>query len=53
MRVGRPFHLAIPDGADRREALKAADEELMRRIAALLDPRHRGQWEPWPEDEAA
>ena len=33
----------------RRTALKAADEQLMRRIAALLDERHRGDWEPWPE----
>jgi 1-acyl-sn-glycerol-3-phosphate acyltransferase len=52
MRVGRPFHLSIPDGADRREALKAADEELMRRIAALVEPRHRGRWEPWPDGDA-
>jgi 1-acyl-sn-glycerol-3-phosphate acyltransferase len=49
MRVGRPFTLTIPEGADRREALEAADTELMRRIAALLEPRHRGKWEPWPE----
>ena len=48
LRVGRPFHLAIPPGADRREALAAADTELMRRIAALVDVRHRGPWEPWP-----
>lgn len=48
LRVGRPFHLAIPEGADRREALAAADAELMRRIAALVDVRHRGPWEPWP-----
>jgi 1-acyl-sn-glycerol-3-phosphate acyltransferase len=47
MRVGRPFHLAVPDGADRRAALAAADAELMARIAALLDRRHRGAWEPW------
>ena len=49
MRVGRPFTLTIPDGADRREALAAADTELMRRIAALVAPRHRGTWEPWPD----
>ena len=49
LRVGRPFHLAIPPGSDRREALQAADEELMRRIAALVEPRHRGPWEPWPD----
>ena len=49
LRVGRPFHLAIPIGSDRRGALQAADEELMRRIAALVEPRHRGPWEPWPD----
>lgn len=50
LRVGPPFHLAIPAGVDRRAALAAADTELMRRIAALVEPRHRGAWEPWPED---
>ncbi len=49
LRVGRPFQLAIPTGVDRRAALAAADVELMRRIAALVEPRHRGEWEPWPE----
>jgi 1-acyl-sn-glycerol-3-phosphate acyltransferase len=50
LRVGRPFHLSIPEGSDRRAALAAADEELMRRIAALVEPRHRGRWEPWPDE---
>jgi 1-acyl-sn-glycerol-3-phosphate acyltransferase len=50
LRVGRPFTLSIPKGVDRREALAAADEEMMRRIAALVEPRHRGGWEPWPKD---
>ncbi len=49
VRIGRPFELSIHNQADRREALKAADAELMRRIAALLDERHRGTWEPWPD----
>jgi 1-acyl-sn-glycerol-3-phosphate acyltransferase len=49
MRVGRPFTLSIPAGVDRRAALRAADEELMRRIATLVEPRHRGRWEPWPD----
>jgi 1-acyl-sn-glycerol-3-phosphate acyltransferase len=49
MRVGRPFTLSIPAGVDRRAALEAADEELMRRIAALVEPRHRGRWEPWSD----
>lgn len=51
LRVGRPFHLELPSDADRRAALAAADTELMRRIAALVDPRHRGDWEPWPDEE--
>lgn len=53
LRVGRPFQLAIPPGADRRAALAACDVELMRRIAALVDPSHRGAWEPWPHDDPA
>ncbi len=50
MRVGRPFTLTLAPDMDRRAALEAADAELMRRIAALVEPRHRGKWEPWPED---
>lgn len=53
LRAGEPFHLRIPEGADRkaaRAALADADTELMRRIAALVEPRHRGDWEPWPGD---
>lgn len=49
LRVGRPFQLTIPEGVDRRAALADADTEMMRRIAALVEPRHRGAWEPWPE----
>jgi 1-acyl-sn-glycerol-3-phosphate acyltransferase len=52
MRVGRPFRLVLPEGADRRAALAAADAELMARIAALVDRRHRGAWEPWPAARA-
>ncbi len=50
LRVGRPFQLTIAPGADRRAALAQADIELMRRIAALVEPRHRGEWAPWPDD---
>jgi 1-acyl-sn-glycerol-3-phosphate acyltransferase len=49
LRAGRPFQLTLPEGVDRRAALADADIELMRRIAALVEPRHRGEWEPWPE----
>jgi hypothetical protein len=48
MRVGRPFTLSL-DGHDRRAALATADEQVMRRIAALVEPRHRGDWVPWPD----
>jgi 1-acyl-sn-glycerol-3-phosphate acyltransferase len=48
MRVGRPFTLSR-EGNDRRAALTAADEQVMRRIAALVEPRHRGDLEPWPD----
>jgi len=50
LRTGKPFHLTIPAGVDRRAALAEADIELMRRIAALVEPRHRGEWEPWPPE---
>jgi len=43
MRVGSPFRLAPPaPGGDRRAAQRAATEEIMRRIAELLPPEHRG-----------
>jgi len=50
LRAGKPFRLTIPAGVDRRAALAEADIELMRRIAALVEPRHRGEWEPWPPE---
>jgi 1-acyl-sn-glycerol-3-phosphate acyltransferase len=48
LRVGRPFTLAL-EGDDRRVSLAAADAQVMRRIARLVDARHRGEWEPWPD----
>jgi 1-acyl-sn-glycerol-3-phosphate acyltransferase len=53
VRIGQPFTLSNPAGMDRRAGLSAADDQLMRRIAALLDERHRGDWEPWPGDTAS
>jgi 1-acyl-sn-glycerol-3-phosphate acyltransferase len=44
LRVGRPFTLTLDPALPRRAALAAANEELMQRIAALLDPRHRGRF---------
>jgi 1-acyl-sn-glycerol-3-phosphate acyltransferase len=51
VRVGQPFQLVADPSLPRREALDAANRELMRRIAALVDERHRGQYEPLPSVE--
>jgi 1-acyl-sn-glycerol-3-phosphate acyltransferase len=49
MRVGEPIRLEdeLPEGLDRKSAKAAATDLIMRRIAAQLDPRHRG---PYAED---
>ncbi|HTG41112.1 MAG TPA: lysophospholipid acyltransferase family protein [Methylomirabilota bacterium] len=46
MRVGYAFRLAdeLPAGLDRKRAKAAATDLIMRRIAALLDSRHRGPY---------
>ena len=46
MRVGTPFKLAdlLPPEIDRKSAKSLATTLIMRRIAALLDPRHRGPY---------
>ncbi len=44
MRVGPPFTLTVDASLPRRQALAAANEEVMRRIAALVDERHRGRF---------
>jgi len=46
MRVGEPFRLEdeLPEGLDRKSQKAAATELIMRRIAALLDERHRGPY---------
>jgi 1-acyl-sn-glycerol-3-phosphate acyltransferase len=46
VRVGRPFQLVADPSLPRREALEAANEELMQRIAALVDEGHRGPYDP-------
>jgi 1-acyl-sn-glycerol-3-phosphate acyltransferase len=50
MRIGEPFKLAdlLPPEIDRKSAKRLATTLIMRRIAALLDPRHRG---PYAADE--
>jgi 1-acyl-sn-glycerol-3-phosphate acyltransferase len=44
--VGRPFTLRADSGRPRRAALQAASDEIMRRIAALVAPAIRGEYEP-------
>jgi 1-acyl-sn-glycerol-3-phosphate acyltransferase len=44
LRVGRPFTLTLDPRMSHRQALGAASDELMRRIAALVDERHRGRF---------
>jgi len=50
VRIGSPFQLVADPALPRRQALEAANEELMRRIAALVDEGHRNGYEPWPDD---
>jgi 1-acyl-sn-glycerol-3-phosphate acyltransferase len=42
VRVGEPFTLTMPKGADRRESLRAATIEMMRHIVELLPEEQRG-----------
>ena len=44
LRIGRPFTLALDPALSRRDAMEEASDELMRRIAALVDERHRGRF---------
>jgi 1-acyl-sn-glycerol-3-phosphate acyltransferase len=46
MRIGEPFRLSdlLPPEIDRKSAKGLATMLVMRRIAALLDPRHRGPY---------
>jgi 1-acyl-sn-glycerol-3-phosphate acyltransferase len=46
MRVGKTFRLAdeLPDGLDRKRQKALATDLIMRRIAAELPERHRGQY---------
>ena len=48
MRVGAPFTLTADPAVPRREAYAAATDQMMRRIAELLDERHRGRWDVSP-----
>lgn len=46
VRIGRPYTLTTDPALRRRDALDAANEELLGRIAALVDERHRGGHAP-------
>jgi 1-acyl-sn-glycerol-3-phosphate acyltransferase len=45
--VGRPYTLTAEAG-QRRAGLEAASQQLMGHIAALIDERHRGDYDPVP-----
>ena len=55
VRIGTPFHAAdvVPAGTDRRAAKAIATTAIMGRIAALLEPRHRGAYAAAVDDEPA
>jgi 1-acyl-sn-glycerol-3-phosphate acyltransferase len=50
MRIGSPFRVRdlLPPGTDRKSAKGLATNAIMRRIAALIDARHRGPYAPDP-----
>lgn len=44
LRVGRPFTVALEPGKPRREGMQRASDEIMGRVAALVDERHSGRF---------
>jgi len=46
--AGRPFRVEIPKGRGRELALRAATDEIMSRIAALLPEKYRGVYADHP-----
>ena len=55
VRIGSPFRASdvVPPGTDRRTAKTIATTAIMGRIAALLEPRHRGVYEAAAEEVLA
>ena len=49
VRAGKPFRVDLPRRAT-REQIAAATDDLMGRIAYLIEPRHRGRFTPVPPD---
>lgn len=45
LRVGTTFRLRLDPALSRRQALSSASDEIMRRLAALIDPPNRGRYE--------
>ena len=45
MRVGAPFTVQLDASLPRRQAMEAVSKQIMRRIAELVDERHRGHYE--------
>jgi 1-acyl-sn-glycerol-3-phosphate acyltransferase len=46
--TGKPFHIRIPNGRGREQAMREATEEIMCRIAALLPETYRGFYADHP-----
>lgn len=46
--VGAPFHLAMVEAADRKEAMRFTTFELMRHVAELLPPEQQGVYAGLP-----
>lgn len=44
VRFGKPFVVALNPRQPRRQAMRAVSDEIMRRIAELVDERHRGRY---------
>jgi 1-acyl-sn-glycerol-3-phosphate acyltransferase len=49
IRAGKPFRVELPRRAT-RDQIAAATDDLMGRIAYLIEPRHRGRYAPVPPD---
>jgi 1-acyl-sn-glycerol-3-phosphate acyltransferase len=46
VRVGKPFTVGLAAGQSRRAAMQQASDEIMGRVASLVDERHRGRFRP-------
>jgi 1-acyl-sn-glycerol-3-phosphate acyltransferase len=46
--AGKPFYIEIPKGNGREEALRAATDDIMCRIAAMLPEKYRGAYAEHP-----